>query len=223
MRKNTNRKKIVAILPIKSNSKRVKKKNFKKVGNKKLYEFLLEKVSKCNFDEVYVDSDSREIKNYCVKKNFYFIDRKKFLLNDNANGNDLLNYHGSIIDAEYYFQLFITSPLLSVKSINNCIKILKNNKKIDSILTSKKIYSWFWFKNKPINYKPEILPRSQDAQPVVVETTGLYGIKKSSLKKYKCRIGRKPFFYETEDEEAIDIDNKKDIEYLKYQVLKQKK
>ena len=99
---------------------------------------------------------------------------------------------------------------------------MKNNKKIDSILTSKKIYSWFWFKNKPINYKPEILPRSQDAQPVVVETTGLYGIKKSSLKKYKCRIGRKPFFYETEDEEAIDIDNKKDIEYLKYQVLKQK-
>ena len=69
MRKNTNRKKIVAIIPIKSNSKRVKKKNFKKVGNKKLYEFLLEKVSKCNFDEVYVDSDSREIK-ITVKKIF---------------------------------------------------------------------------------------------------------------------------------------------------------
>lgn len=223
MRKKINRKKIVAIIPIKSNSKRVKKKNFKKIGNKKLYEFLLEKVSKCNFDEVYVDSDSRELKNYCKKKNFYFINRKKFLSQDNANGNDLLNYHVSIIDAGYYFQLFITSPLLSVKSINNCIKILKNNKKIDSILTSKKIYSWFWFKNKPINYKPEILPRSQDAQPVVVETTGLYGIKKSSLKKYKCRIGRKPFFYEIEDEEAIDIDSKKDIEYLKYQILKQKK
>ena len=40
---------------------------------------------------------------------------------------------------------------------------------------------------------------------------GHWASKKSSLKKYKCRIGRKPFFYETEDEEAIDIDNKKDI------------
>ena len=160
---------------------------------------------------------------YSLKKGFKFIKRKSYLSKDNANGNDLLNYHSSIIDADIYFQLFVTSPLLSVKSINNCIKILKNNKKIDSILTSKKLYSWFWYRHKPINYKPEILPRSQDAQPVVVETTGLYGIKKSSLKKYKCRIGRKPYFYETNDEEAIDIDNKKDIEFLKYKIIKKKK
>ena len=34
-----------------------------------------------------------------------------------------------------------------------------------------------WFK-KPINYRPKILPRSQDARPVIIETTGLYGITK---------------------------------------------
>ena len=31
---------------------------------------------------------------------------------------------------------------------------------------------------KPINYKPKILPRSQDAKPIIQETTGLYGIKR---------------------------------------------
>ena len=101
---------------------------------------------------------------------------------DSANGNDLLNYHHKIIKADNYFQLFITSPLMSVNTINKCIKILKQNKKIDSILTCKSIYSWFWFKGKPINYKPKVLPRSQDAKPVVIETTGLYGIKEKSLK-----------------------------------------
>ena len=215
--------KVVAIIPIKKNSKRVKKKNFRIINSKKLYQYLLEKLRYCHFDEIYIDSDSSEIEKYSKKKGFKFIKRKSYLSKDNANGNDLLNYHSSIIDADIYFQLFVTSPLLSVKSINNCIKILKNNKKIDSILTSKKLYSWFWYRYKPINYKPEILPRSQDAQPVVVETTGLYGIKKSSLKKYKCRIGRKPYFYETNDEEAIDIDNKKDIEFLKYKIIKKKK
>ena len=61
---------------------------------------------------------------------------------------------------------------------------MKNNKKIDSILTVKKIYSWFWFNNRPINYKPKVLPRSQDARPMILETTGLYGITKKSLFKY---------------------------------------
>ena len=121
-----------------------------------------------------------------------------------------------MIDADYYFQLFITSPLLKISSINKCINILKKNNKIDSILTSKTIYNWFWFNKRPVNYKPKVLPRSQDAVPVVRETTGLYGIKKNSLKKCKCRIGSKPYFFEVSDEESIDLDNQKDFEYLKF-------
>ena len=85
-------------------------------------------------------------------------------------------------------------------------------------MTSKSIYSWFWFGKKPVNYDPKILPRSQDAKPLVLETTGLYGIRKAALKKLKCRIGLKPFFYEVSDEEAIDLDNYNDFEYLEYYV-----
>ena len=59
--------KTVVIVPIKSRSKRVKNKNFKLVNNKPLYTYLLSKLKKCNFDEVYIDSDSLEIKNYCKK------------------------------------------------------------------------------------------------------------------------------------------------------------
>ena len=116
--------------------------------------------------------------------------------------------------------MFITSPLLKISTINKCIDILEKNKKYDSIFTIKKIYSWFWFKNKPVNYSPKVLPRSQDAIPIMQETTGLYGIKKKALKKYKCRIGKRPFFYEVSDEEAIDLDNQKDFEYFEYYVKK---
>ena len=210
------KKKVVAFIPIKKYSKRVKGKNFLKFGNKKLYQIFLDKLSKTNFDEIYVDSDSTEIKNYCKKKGFKFIQRKPHLSKDQANGNDLLNYHSKIVDAEYYFQLFVTAPLLKIESINKCIKLLIKNKKIDSIFTSKSIYSWFWFKKKPINYDPKVLPRSQDAKPVVVETTGLYGIQKKALLKYKCRIGKKPFFFEVSDIENLDIDNRHDVEILEY-------
>ena len=68
------------------------------------------------------------------------------LARDNSNGNDLLNYHAKIIDADIYFQLFITSPLIKVSTINKCIEILKKTKKNDSILTVSKIFSWFGLK-----------------------------------------------------------------------------
>jgi len=212
--------KIVAIVPIKQRSTRVKNKNFKKINNKPLYRYLLDKLSKCNFDEVFVDSDSNEIREFCKKKKFTFIPRIKNLSRDNANGNDLLNYHSKIIEADLYFQLFITAPLLKVSTINNCIKILRKNRNHDSIMTVRKIYSWFWYKNKPVNYKPSILPRSQDAIPIIQETTGLYGIRGSALKKYKCRIGKKPFLYEVDHNESIDLDTEEDFFFLKYLLKK---
>ena len=132
----------------------------------------------------------------------------------------MLNYHSKIIKADIYFQLFVTAPLLSIDTINKSIKILKNNKKYDSITTIKTIYSWFWYKDNPINYNPKILPRSQDATPLVQETTGLYGIRGQILKIYTWRIGKKPYFLEVGDEEALDLDNYKDFEYLEFYVKK---
>ena len=108
---------------------------------------------------------------------------------------NLLNYHSKLIKADLYFQLFITAPLLSIKSINHCINFLKKNKKYDSIFTVNEIFSWFWFNKKPVNYQPNVLPRSQDEKHIIKETTGLYGIKKKSLIKLGCRIGKKPFMF----------------------------
>ena len=210
--------KIVAIVPIKAKSQRVKNKNFIKINKKPLYRYILDKLNKCDFDEVYIDSNSREVERYCKNRKFNFIKRLPKLAKKNANGNDLLNYHANKIYADIYFQIFVTAPLLKVSTINKCIKFLKKNRAYDSILTTKSIYNWFWFKNKPVNYNPKVLPRSQDAIPIVSETTGLYGIRRKALKRKKCRIGNKPFFFEVGDDEALDLDNYKDFDYLKFYV-----
>ncbi len=210
--------KTVCIIPIKKKSKRIRSKNFILINRKPLYSYLLDKLTKCNFDEIYVDSDSSEIESYCKKKGYKFINRKSYLKKDNANGNDLILYHQKLIKSDLFFQLFVTAPLLSIKSINETIKLLKKTKKYDSILTCYEQYSWTWFSNKPVNYKPNILPRSQDAKPIIIESTGLYGIKNDALKKYKCRIGKRPFFYKIDEIEAHDIDNKLDIEKLRFYI-----
>ena len=203
--------KIVAIIPIKSNSERVKGKNFRFINGKPLYQHFLHKMEGCNFDQVYVDTDSDEIKNFCSFNSIKIIDRIPFLASNQANGNDLLNYHASIIEADIYFQLFVTAPLLKVESINNCIDLIKDKLEYDSILTVEEIYSWFWFDNKPVNYNPKELPRSQDARPIIQETTGLYGIRKDALLSGQCRIGKIPYFYRVDSDESIDLDNESDF------------
>ena len=147
------KKKVVAIIPIKKNSKRVKGKNFIKIKGKPLYRYLLDKLKKTHFDEIYIDTDSSEIRNYALKMGYQYIQRLPELSKDNANGNDLLNYHAKIIDADIYFQLFVTAPLLSIKSINKCISLLKKSKnsdnpyimgRLDADLMYDIVMNWSW-------------------------------------------------------------------------------
>lgn len=199
--------KCCAFIPVKSQSKRVEGKNFKLLGEKSLYKRLLDKMVDTNFDEVYVNTDSLEVKEYSHSLGFKVIDRPAFLSEDSANGNDLLLFDADQVpDCDYYFQIFITAPFLKVETINACIKKLKESKENDSIFTSVDKFSWFWFDKRPINYIPRELPRSQDAKPVIEETTALYGIRRDALISCKCRIGDNPIMYPVDEIEAIDLD-----------------
>jgi N-acylneuraminate cytidylyltransferase len=88
---------------------------------------------------------------------------------------------------------------------------VKRGGEYDSCFTAVKHHGFFWLQKHSVNYQPYILPRSQDLEPVVEETTGLYGIKKESLEKYRCRIGMKPYIYYVDKFEAVDINNETDF------------
>ena len=74
-------------------------------------------------------------------------------------------------------------------------------------------HGFYWLNQTPINYRPGILPRSQDMLAVVEESTGLYGISNESLKKYHCRIGRK---HVVNKFEAVDINTEEDLKVAEY-------
>ena len=67
--------KTVAIVPIKTRSRRIKGKNFIKINGKPLYRYLLDKLKYCKFDEVFVDSNSEEIKKYCSASRLIITDK----------------------------------------------------------------------------------------------------------------------------------------------------
>ena len=205
--------KVACFIPIKTNSERVKGKNFRLLNGKPLYSYIINSaLESASFDSIFVDTDSDEIKEYCTALKINTIDRQPLLAENTASGNDLLNYHYSLYsEYDYYFQLFATAPLLRPETIASCVNSLMSATEKDSIFTAFKECGWFWFENSPVNYNPESLPRSQDAKMPFKETTGLYGITNESLKKNRCRIGKNPLFFFINEVESLDIDTEFDF------------
>lgn len=201
-------------IPIKENSERVPGKNFRVLNGKKLYEYICEHVKEANvFDDIYIDTNSREIAEYAKKMGFGVIERRPELALNSANGNDLLVHHYQLFpDYDYYFQLFATAPYLRAETIRQCFDKLLSSEEYDSCFTAVAHHGFFWFQEVPVNYRPGLLPRSQDMIPVIEETTGLYGIRRESLDKYRCRIGRKPYICNISKYEAVDINTEEDLQ-----------
>lgn len=217
---------IACFIPIKSNSERVPGKNFRVLNGKKLYEYIIEhSISADVFDDIFIDTNSDEIKVFAESLGCVVIERREELARNTANGNDLLNHHFEMLpNYDYYFQLFATAPYLQPSSIKACVDTLIGSNIYDSCFTAVKHQGFFWLNNTSINYRPCILPRSQDMLPMIEETTGLYGITRQALEKYRCRIGAKPYIHLVSKFEAVDINTEEDLkiaeqvgkEYWKY-------
>lgn len=210
--------KTACFIPIKANSERIPGKNFKLLNGKKLYQYISEHVREAGvFDDVYIDTDSQEIAEYAASMGFGVIERKPELALNSANGNDLLTYHLQLYpDYDYYFQLLATAPYLQPASIQACFNRLISSEEYDSCFTASVHYSFFWMSGMPVNYQPGILPRSQDLTPLIEETTGMYGVSRDSLKRYRCRIGRNPYIHIVSKFEAVDINTNEDFKIAEY-------
>lgn len=210
--------KTACFIPIKENSERIRGKNLRVLNGKELYKYIIEHAMESNvFDDIFVDTNSQPIKYFCESKGVKVIERVEELSKNTANGNDLLNYHYQLFpDYDYYFQLFATAPFLQIKSIVDCYDKLVNSNQYDSCFTAFENHGFFWLNGNPVNYRPGILPRSQDLVPLIEETTGLYGIKKESLTKYRCRIGEHPYVKIVNKFEAVDINTEEDFKLAEY-------
>ena len=81
--------KIIAMIPARMGSKRVKNKNLRMINDKPLIEYILETVSKINiFDRVYINSEDDVFKEIADKYNFEFYNRPKYLSSDVATNDE---------------------------------------------------------------------------------------------------------------------------------------
>ena len=183
------------------------------MGGIPLYQRVINAVIESSvFEKIFVDTDSNEIKEYAESVGISIIDRLPHLSSDDANGNDLLcHWHALHPDFDYYFQMHATAPFITAEVLKDCVTKFISSKEHDSVMTAVEDYTWFWYNDNPVNYDPKVLPRSQDAKPLIRETTALYGVSSYTLSSLQCRVGTKPMFYFVDQIQAIDIDNEVDL------------
>ncbi len=203
--------KVVAFVPIKLNSQRLPHKNILPIAGHPLCWHLCNTLLNVkNIDEVYVYCSDEKVSDY-IPEGVIFKKRDKKLDGDLVKGFDIYRSFISEVDADVYVLAHTTSPFIKQESIDNALNhIVSGNN--DSAFSAEKIQTFSWYKDRPINYDLNDVPRTQDLEPIWVETSAFFMFKKEIFTDYNRRIGFNPYIQEVSGIEAIDIDEKKDYD-----------
>ncbi|MCL1986469.1 MAG: cytidyltransferase [Firmicutes bacterium] len=203
--------KTVAFLPVKGNSERIPSKNMALIDGKPLFLHTLEKLCSCDFlDEIYLDSESDEILNYAAHLPYKPLKRNANLATNKTDGHQMFYNEVSQVDADLYVQILCTSPFIKPSTIKKGIDTLLANPQYDSAVLVKKDKQYLWQNGQPL-YDKNHVPNSVDLPDTIIETMGLYIVRRDCAHREKKRFGNSCFLLEASPIEAIDINFPEDI------------
>jgi CMP-N-acetylneuraminic acid synthetase len=207
--------KIVALLPMKANSERVRGKNFRAFNGKPLFRWILDTLlSVPEIDRVVINTDARAIlaEHGLVDGERVFIrDRKPEICGDFVSMNLVLADDVAGIEADTYLMTHTTNPLLSRESVLGALQTYRDGVaagRCDSVFTVNRFQTRFYRADaSAINHDPDNLIRTQDLEPWFEENSNLYVFSRSSFAGTKARIGKRPAMYPMGRTESVDIDD----------------
>jgi CMP-N-acetylneuraminic acid synthetase len=207
---------VIALLPMRHHSERVPEKNFREVAGKPLYAHIVETLLKCGkISSIVVDTDSPTISRGITEKypSVDIIDRPEHLRDGRISMNEVLLHDVSVMEGTYFIQTHSTNPLLRSETIDRAIEeFLDGIPRFDSLFSVTKIQTRFWDENgMPINHDPKTLLRTQDLTPMFEENSCIYIFEREAFLQRKNRIGERPYLFEIDALEALDIDEEADL------------
>lgn len=203
--------KVVALVPMKLNNQRLPQKNIKSFTNgEPLCTYILKTLTKCRIiDEVYVYCSSKAIIEYLPSGVQYLERNKKFDTNA-TKMNEILEAFANEVQADIYVLAHATAPFLRIETIEKGIQAIQGGE-YDSAFTVKCLQDFLWKDGRPINYRLDNIPRTQDLETLYVESSGVYIYRKEVIVELGRRIGNTPFMLTVSEIEGIDIDEMEDF------------
>ena len=203
--------KIVALVPMRHDSKRVPGKNYRPMCGKPLYAHIIETLlSVETINQVVVDTDSTPVieglaRDYPQVK---VLLRPEDLRADTTPTNEILVYDTAQVPADLYLQTHSTNPLLKAETIQRAIEQLRQSfPEYDSLFGVTRLQTRLWDElGRAVNHNPAVLLRTQDLPPIYEENSCIYLFTRDTLISRRNRLGERPMMFEIDASEATDID-----------------
>lgn len=213
--------KVVALLPMKANSDRVKEKNFRDFNGRPLFCWVLDTLLGLDeIDQVVINTDARRVlseKGLEESGRVSIRDRRPGVCGDHVSMNDVLADDVENVPADIYIMTHTTNPLLSGATIRRALNMFlraREHEEADSLFTVNKVQTRFYREDgSAVNHDPDKLVRTQDLEPWFEENSNLYMFTPESFARTGARIGERPIMFEMPRFESIDIDDQEDWEF----------
>jgi len=208
--------KIVALVPMRHHSARVPGKNYRPLAGKPLYQHIIETLLDCpEIGDVVVDTDSPVVMQGLAQAfpQVRVIERPEELRADTIPMNEILLHDTGLFPADLYLQTHTTNPLLRPATISKAIHTLQAQyPAYDSLFSVTRVQTRLWDGlGRAINHNPAILLRTQDLPPVYEENSCIYIFDRETLARRRNRLGERPYLFEIDRAEALDIDEELDF------------
>lgn len=202
--------KIVAFVPIRLNSQRVEGKNLRELGSRPLMTYILESLAAArNIDEVYVYCSNPVVKEY-LPAGVKFLRRSERLDQNTTLGEEIYDAFTREVEADIYILAHATSPFVRTSTIEDAVARVAGGD-FDSAFSAERVQTFAWWQGRPLNYSLEHIPRTQDLEPLYVETSAFFVFRAEVWRDRRRRIGECPYVAVTDRVESMDIDNPDDF------------
>ena len=219
---------LVAVIPVKHNSERVKAKNFRSFYNgDSLLDIKIKQIQACGlFDEIYVSSDSPDAQKATLKHGVKFLERNLSLCNNITPWSDVIYEVAlSVPEAEdsHIAWCHTTCPLFT--DFSKCVhkyKELVIGGVYNGLVAVSECKEFILDEQAtPVNYSWGPWHRySQKLKKHFFVSGAVFITTKAEMLKNRYVISTDPFLFEATALESIDIDTEFDYEFAKYTYTK---
>lgn len=203
---------------IKQKSQRVKFKNFLKVRGLPLWKNLINELSGEN---VFIDTDSEDVYHECQKID-YVTCYKRLDEHIRLEEDTGFSVSPALLMIERFLDEYVedeneiivtphvTSPFIKLETIKLASKKLEQG--YDSVQSCTSHKEFAYYKDKPINFDPSVIQKTQYLEPIKLGNGAFFIFTKRTFKKNNNRTGKRPFLYPLSMPESIEIDTYEDLE-----------
>ena len=177
----------IAVIPVRSGSKRLPKKNYRSFNSRTLAEIARDKcLASGIFDKVVISSDDPFFEELVNCNKVEFLERTENLAGDDATTDIVIDFFfEEFPSCESILWVNSVSPLQSIDDIKNC-GLRLNNPEVDCVMAINTLYQHCCISNKPLNFDPNnAFEKTQDLEPIQRYIYSCMGWKRDTYVKYR--------------------------------------